>query len=255
MRKLALLVAIILLYTIPVLSQVKTRQAVMEKPVLRTRAVVGPQADSIFTADVAAMFDKMEQNVEMQFAKIKKDIKDDILKLNDAIKQVPANLVSLRKQLNKLEAELGKVNQLQARFIIMMDSIRQSPGGGLLNGDRVKMQARMDSLSTQRISIQDQVRDLNGRIAMQTALNNEEIKKYQNQIALLEQESAEAEKHRNAMIVDLRKEKLRVLAQLARLIKEKQMTTQEYQSTITTMVNNYADVLQQALQRAGRSQL
>lgn len=250
MQKLALLVATIFILSMPVMAQVKIKQVAPDKPVLRTRAVPGPQADSFFAADVAAMFDRLEQNVEVLFARLKKDVKDQIPKVNDLSKQHQQKVAPFHKQMNKLQTELAKIDQLQAKFAGMMDSIKRVPGSGLLTGDRAKMQNRMDSLSTQRISVQDQINDLNGKITMQVTVNNEEKKALQKQVAVLEQELAELEKQRVMYISEVRQQKQKVLLQLP---KEKQTNPQQYQSIITAMVNSYADVLQENLQRVSSS--
>lgn len=253
MRKLALLVAILTI-ALQSIAQIRTRQPVAEKPVMRVKTIQGPLADSLYTADVIAMFDKMEQNIETLFTRLKKETKDEISKLNDMARQISGNVAALNKQLNKLQAELAKLHQLQSKFIAMMDSIKRTPGGGLLNGDRNKMQHRMDSLSTQRISVQDQINDLNGRIAMQAAANNEEKKNIQRQVTQLEQELSELEKQRTVFIAELRKEEQKVLAELSKMIKEMQMNAQQYQPVITAMVNSYADVLQENLLRVSSNQ-
>jgi chromosome segregation ATPase len=250
MQKLALLVATMFILSMPVMAQVKIKQVAPDKPILRTRAVPGPQADSFFAADVAAMFDRLEQNVEVLFAKLKKDVKDEIPKVNDMSKQRQNNVTPLHRQMNKLQTELAKIDQLQAKFAAMMDSIKRTPGGGLLNGDRPRMQNRMDSLSTQRISVQDQINDLNGKIAMQIAVNNDEKKTVQKQVSVLEQELAELEKQRVMYVSEVRQQKQKILVQLP---KEKQANPQQYQSIITAIVNSYADALQENLQRAASS--
>ncbi len=77
-------------------------------------------------ADVSRYYDAMEQNVEVQFAKLKKQAKDDIDALESKIKEIDRQIASLKERAGKIVQIAAKMDALLPKF---MAALGRDTGG------------------------------------------------------------------------------------------------------------------------------
>ena len=99
-------------------------------------------------SDVTASYDRMEQSIEIEFAKLKKQTKNDIDALDDKIKEMDRQIAALKDQANKIEKVAQKLEDLLPKIMAGIGSdssgMRRTPSpksdqfSSLLASERAK---------------------------------------------------------------------------------------------------------------------
>jgi peptidoglycan hydrolase CwlO-like protein len=196
-------------------AQVKARP-VGSTPVVAPAKVQGntPAAATNVVDDINVMFDNMEAGIEQEYAKLKQDCRANIDELNDKISQMSQQIDQLKKKAAKIEKIANQIEKLLPVFISRKDSIRHTPGGGLLNGELVRQQNSIDSLQQKKIEVHDQLLQVNGQInqkAQEISSLRSEIKKQEAYLVTLDKQKAqvlaELQKNREKSLAEAAKQK------------------------------------------------
>jgi septal ring factor EnvC (AmiA/AmiB activator) len=97
--------------------------------------------------DVASSYNQMEKSIELQFAKLKKQVKDDIDALESKIKEIDRQIAALKEQARNIQLVAAKMEELLPKLMAGLGSDsggmrRTPPNGGqiaaLLASERAK---------------------------------------------------------------------------------------------------------------------
>ena len=104
-------------------------------------------------SDIAAAYDRMEQNIEQVFNKLIKDDRSTIDHLNDQIKELNAMIKKSMEQIKKLDSLLKKISDLEQ----IMQQLEQEKQNGMQN---LKEQKRKAIQQANELIKQKRSRDL-----------------------------------------------------------------------------------------------
>ena len=148
---------IILGFITPSYAQVKT----LKEPVQTTNRTGDGTApissetkdSSTLLSDIAAAYDRTEQNIEQVFNKLIKDDRSTIDHLNDQIKELNAMIKKSMEQIKKLDSLLKKISDLEQ----IMQQLEQEKQNGMQN---LKEQKRKAIQQANELIKQKRSRDL-----------------------------------------------------------------------------------------------
>jgi chromosome segregation ATPase len=209
----------------------------------------GVMADSVIT-DIAAMFDQMEQSIEVEFVILKKETNDNIGHLQDKIKQIDLQIENVKRQVQKLDLIAGKIDQVLPRIMQELDSIKRTPAGILFPGQTqiAALQKTIDSLKSEKAAISTKRFNINNQISN---LSAQKIA-IQQQIKELEKELVYLDNQKQVLLAELRKQKEKAIAEA---VKQKEQNPQRYQDVFETIQAAFSNMVQDSLRNISQRQM
>ena len=206
-----------------------------------------PAGGQAVLSDIRNTYDRMEQNIEMEYAKLKQEAKNNIDALNDKIKEIDKAIEKLKQEAERIELISRKIQELLPRILeaISGDPVAQRERAPLTSlNDRVAVRLGAElakaglALSSAEINeivnavkrggtpaarkwTDDHLAATNKGIESKKA----EIKSLKAQIAALEKEIAKLEQDKQKALASLRQQKQRALEQARKTLDEARKTS------------------------------
>ena len=218
----SLLFLVALLTALNAYSQV-TGDSKRPQKVADTSGGTNAQLTQALLNDINTAFAAMEQDIERAYAKLKKELRDNIELNNNKIKQFNQQIENLEKKAKELELAAQKKEKLRDSLINRKNS------GKIPVAEKELLTQQIAVLQQQLLKTRDDIKDIDKQIH---ELRNE-IKQLKEDIQNLEAQIAQLEKDKQKALDELAKQKQKAIREV-----EKRYQENDYKNTLAIQLKN-----------------
>lgn len=211
-------------------SQTKSRTATISPG---QQPVVLSQKDSLLIVEIANIYNQLASAIEMEFAKLLRELQENINQLNTSIENLNGANKLLENEIKKLKSQLASKRYRLDSLVNLYDNVSHNPFSPLFN-QLPAMKVSVDSLHqlVQNTEIQIQTRD------SKIAENKSAQKELQKKLIENQKEFESLEKEKQKLLSDIQKQKQLVIENAIKLANEQSINLIDLTNTAKKFSNS-----------------
>lgn len=202
-----------------------------------TTKVMPAKSYTAMVNDINEAFAALEQSIEVAYAKLKKELKDNIDKIHDKIKELDKQITELEKQAKKLEEMVQRQEHQRDSLAGRLTAVSWD----VSISEKLLLPERIVNMNIQINQTEQNLEDINkqiDKIKSKKQQLKDEIKK-------LEAEIVQLEKNRVKTLQELEKEKQKALRET-----EKRSHEKNYNNVLVELLNGVSMIYQDSIRSA-----